>query len=144
MVPAIALDRRGTAGRRPFVGGPPRRSQRLATVQVDVEAGGTSQHVARHLADAARDVQESVLGRAGTPTEQAALRRTLADARRDGSLVFRTGAPWSVVSVAAPVRDDASAVVAALSIVVPETDSAPHHLRPAVRAAALGITRMLL
>jgi DNA-binding IclR family transcriptional regulator len=90
------------------------------------------------LAHAPQEIADAALVTASDP---AALRRTLADIRRDEVTSFRPGPPWPVVSVAAPVRDRSGAVVAALSIVVPDGRGNPQALSTAVRAAARGISR---
>jgi len=77
------------------------------------------------------------------PVSPAALRRTLAEIRRDGLSTFRRGAPGPIVSVAAPVHDAQGTVVAALSVVVPAENAEPRLLGPAVRTAARGISRGL-
>jgi DNA-binding IclR family transcriptional regulator len=77
------------------------------------------------------------------PVSPAALRRTLAEIRREGLSTFRRGAPGPIVSVAAPVHDAQGAVVAALSVVVPAENAEPRLLGPAVRTAARGISRGL-
>src|SRR3954453_22894814 len=77
------------------------------------------------------------------PVSPAALRRTLAEIRREGLATFRRGAPGPIVSVAAPVHDAQGAVVAALSVVVPAENAEPRLLGPAVRTAARGISRGL-
>ena len=77
------------------------------------------------------------------PVSSAALRRTLAEIRRDGLATFRRGAPGPIVSVAAPVHDAQGRVVAALSVVVPAENAEPRLLGPAVRTAARGISRGL-
>jgi DNA-binding IclR family transcriptional regulator len=77
------------------------------------------------------------------PVSSAALRRTLAEIRREGLSTFRRGAPQPIVSVAAPVHDAQGAVVAALSVVVPAENAEPRLLGPAVRTAARGISRGL-
>ncbi|CAB4923540.1 unannotated protein [freshwater metagenome] len=76
------------------------------------------------------------------PVSPAALRRTLADIRRDGlATVHRTA--YSVVSVAAPIFGSDDQVVAALSVIVPEKGAEPRLLGPAVRTAARSISRGL-
>lgn len=77
------------------------------------------------------------------PVSSAALRRTLAEIRRDGLATFRRGAPRPIVSVAAPVHDAQGTVVAALSVLVPAENAEPRLLGPAVRTAARGISRGL-
>ena len=99
------------------------------------------------FADAA--LQERLLGQQlslepeNVPVSPAALRRTLAGIRRDGSATYRRDAPRPIVSVAAPVHDAHGTVVAALSVVVPAEGAEPRLLGPAVRTAARGISRGL-
>jgi DNA-binding IclR family transcriptional regulator len=105
------------------------------------------------LAHAPPAVQESVLAErlpAFTPrtvTDPAALRRMLAAVRRDGVAVCDGMIDLAALSVAAPVRGEDDAVVAALSVVVPSPSEGggiePRTLVPAVRAAARGISRAL-
>jgi DNA-binding IclR family transcriptional regulator len=101
------------------------------------------------LAFAEPGFQERVLGRPlmhlpeNVPVSPAALRRTLAEIRREGLATFRRGAPGPIVSVAAPVHDADGTVVAALSVVVPAENAEPRLLGPAVRTAARGISRGL-
>ncbi|MCZ2826413.1 MULTISPECIES: IclR family transcriptional regulator [unclassified Modestobacter] len=101
------------------------------------------------LAFAESGFQEHVLGQPlmhlpeQIPVSPAALRRTLAEIRRDGLATFRRGAPEPIVSVAAPVHDAQGTVVAALSVLVPAENAEPRLLGPAVRTAARGISRGL-
>ena len=101
------------------------------------------------LAYAPVELQERVLrgevaGRSEDPPPQpAALRRALADIRRTGVGIINRRSPAPVVSVAAPVRGQRDAVVAALSIVVPAGGASPRTLEPAVRAAARAVSRGL-
>ncbi|WP_246078924.1 IclR family transcriptional regulator [Modestobacter excelsi] len=101
------------------------------------------------LAFAEAAFQERILGQSlmhqpeNVPVSPAALRRTLAEIRRDGLSTFRRGAPGPIVSVAAPVHDAQGTVVAALSVVVPAENAEPRLLGPAVRTAARGISRGL-
>jgi DNA-binding IclR family transcriptional regulator len=101
------------------------------------------------LAFAEPDFQEAVLRQPlvhlpeKVPVSPAALRRTLAEIRRDGLATFRRGAPSPIVSVAAPVHDAEGKVIAALSVVVPAENAEPRLLGPAVRTAARGISRGL-
>jgi DNA-binding IclR family transcriptional regulator len=101
------------------------------------------------LAYAPSDLQERVLrgevgGRSDDPPPQAAaLRRSLAEIRRTGVGVINRRRPAPVVSVAAPVRDAAGRVAAALSIVVPAGGASPKTIEPAVRAAARAVSRGL-
>jgi len=99
------------------------------------------------LAHAPAELQESVLARPlvalspETITDAAALRRTLAEVRRDGWVI----APGSIeavsTGVAVPVRDRGS-VVAALSVVLPRDAPTAGPLE-ALRAAAAGIQSAL-
>ena len=101
------------------------------------------------LASAEPEFQERVLAQPlvhlpeRVPVSPAALRRTLAEIRREGLATFRRGAPAPIVSVAAPVSDADGKVVAALSVVVPAENAEPRLLGPAVRTAARGISRGL-
>jgi DNA-binding IclR family transcriptional regulator len=101
------------------------------------------------LAHAPAEVQEHVLARPLTPytrhtiTDARQLRRVLAEVRRSGMAVSDRQVTEDAVSVAAPI-EVRGAVVAALSIVV--RGSSPAAVRsyaPGVRAAALGIGRIL-
>jgi DNA-binding IclR family transcriptional regulator len=78
-----------------------------------------------------------------TPVSPAALRRTLAEIRRDRVTTFRRRAPQPMVSVAAPLYDASEQVVAALSVVAPEQKIDPRRLAPAVQTAARAISRGL-
>ncbi|GAB2934728.1 IclR family transcriptional regulator [Rhodococcus aerolatus] len=80
-----------------------------------------------------------------TVTTEHRLRSVLADVRRDGVVVCDRHLDPASVAVAAPVRDGAGEVVAAVSVVVPAEDPAlpAAALVPAVRAAARGISRTL-
>jgi DNA-binding IclR family transcriptional regulator len=73
----------------------------------------------------------------------AALRRTLAEARREGMVTLRRRAPQPLVSVAAPIFGADDKAVAALSVVVPRENAEPRLLGPAVRTAARSISRGL-
>lgn len=70
------------------------------------------------------------------------LRRTLADARREGVVVSTGQIELISQSIAAPVRGGRGQVVAALSVVVPVTED-PRASVPAIAAAARGISRVL-
>ncbi|MFD7981958.1 IclR family transcriptional regulator [Kitasatospora indigofera] len=78
----------------------------------------------------------------GPPAAPNDLRRDLAAVRRDGYAVVTRATPAPVVSVAAPVRDADDAVVAALSVVVPQGEDV-RALTPAVRATARALSRVL-
>jgi DNA-binding IclR family transcriptional regulator len=77
------------------------------------------------------------------PMPEGQLRRTLSDVRRTGIAMIRRSAPSRTVSVASPVFDAQGAVVAALSIVVPDGSTPPNVLAPAVRASARAVSRNL-
>jgi DNA-binding IclR family transcriptional regulator len=101
------------------------------------------------LAFAPPAVQEAVLAaplRRFTPytiTEPAVLRRTLADVRRTGVAVSDRQIDDDAYSVGAPVYGPDGSCVAALSVVVGYDDPGRASWGPAVRAAALGISRQL-
>ena len=78
-----------------------------------------------------------------TITEAEPLRRVLADVRRTGVAVSSRQVTDDALSVAAPVRGPGGAVLAAVSVVVPQADAQVPVLVPAVRLAALGISRAL-
>ncbi|MGI5193500.1 IclR family transcriptional regulator [Streptomyces sp. CA-288835] len=78
-----------------------------------------------------------------TITDPAILRRVLAEVRRTGVAVSSRQVTEDALSVAAPVRNADGSVVAATSVVVPERDAQVPALIPAVRLAALGISRAL-
>lgn len=78
-----------------------------------------------------------------TITEPARLRRILAETRRTGVAVSDRQVTDDAISVAAPVRGRGGAVLAAVSIVVPQVDAQVPVLIPAVRVAARGISRAL-
>ena len=101
------------------------------------------------LAFADSAFQESVLAQPlmhlpeNVPVSPAALRRTLAEIRRDGLATFRRRTPEPLVSVAAPIFGADERVAAALSVVVPQEHAEPRLLGPAVRTAARAISRGL-
>ncbi|AZP21518.1 IclR family transcriptional regulator [Streptomyces aquilus] len=78
-----------------------------------------------------------------TITDPARLRRALAETRRTGVAVSDRQVTDDALSVAAPVRGTGGAVVAAVSIVVPQVAAQVPVLVPAVRVAARGISRAL-
>ncbi|ROS74462.1 IclR family transcriptional regulator [Cellulomonas sp. PhB143] len=100
------------------------------------------------LAHAPHDVQEDAVGRFASGDRQEAfdgpqdLRRMLAEVRRGGFAVGRTGQPWARSTAAAPVRGP-DGVVAALSVVTPSDAFDPVGSVAAVRAAARGVSREL-
>jgi DNA-binding IclR family transcriptional regulator len=77
------------------------------------------------------------------PVSPAALRRTLAEIRREGLATIRRRTPQPLVSVAAPIFGADDRVSAALSVVVPQENAEPRLLGPAVRTAARSISRLL-
>jgi DNA-binding IclR family transcriptional regulator len=101
------------------------------------------------LAAAPTEFQEEVLAQQlvhepeKVPVSSAALRRTLAQVRRDGLATIRRRVPRPLVTVAAPVYDADDQVVAALSVLVPEEGADPRVLGPAVRTAARAVSRGL-
>jgi DNA-binding IclR family transcriptional regulator len=101
------------------------------------------------LAAAPPEFQEEVLAQPlvhepeKIPVSPAALRRTLAQVRRDGLATIRRRVPRPLVTVAAPVLDAEDQVVAALSVLVPEQGADPRVLGPAVRTAARAVSRGL-
>ena len=100
------------------------------------------------LAFGPRDLQERVL--AGplerltphTITDADRLRALLADVRRTGSVVLPGHIHEEAAGVAVPVRDARGAVVAAVSVIVPN-DARAHEKVPLLQTAALGIRRAL-
>ncbi len=78
-----------------------------------------------------------------TITRPERLRRELAEVRRTGVAVSSRQVTDDALSVAAAVRGPGGAVVAAVSVVVPEADAQVPVLAPAVRIAARGISRAL-
>jgi DNA-binding IclR family transcriptional regulator len=101
------------------------------------------------LAHAPGEVQDEVLrGRlqAWTPrtiTDPVELRATLAQVRREGYAISRGQVTLDALSLACPVRGADGEVVAAVSLVVHGDTAEPLRLLPALRAAALGISRRL-
>jgi DNA-binding IclR family transcriptional regulator len=77
------------------------------------------------------------------PVSPAALRRTLADVRREGTATVRRRVPQPLMTVAAPVFGPDDRIAAALSVVVPQENAEPRVLAPAVRTAARSISRVL-
>lgn len=101
------------------------------------------------LAYAEPDFQDTYLSRPllhepeRTPVSAAVLRRSLAETRRDRSIVFRRRTPQPLVSVASPIFGADDEIVAALSVVVPDRQADPHRLTPALRTASRAISRAL-
>ncbi|MPY60894.1 IclR family transcriptional regulator [Streptomyces spongiae] len=78
-----------------------------------------------------------------TITDEARLRRVLAEVRRTGVAVSSRQVTDDALSVAAPIRGQDGTVVAAVSVVVPQEGAQVPVLIPAVRLAARGISRAL-
>ncbi|MFJ2740028.1 IclR family transcriptional regulator [Streptomyces sp. NPDC087440] len=78
-----------------------------------------------------------------TITDPARLRRVLAEVRGTGCAVSSRQVTDDALSVASAVRGPDGAVVAAVSVVVPEQGAQVPALIPAVRLAARGISRAL-
>ena len=101
------------------------------------------------LAYAPPAVQEDVLARPlkrftpHTITDSGQLRRVLAEVRRTGVALSDRQVDLGAYSVGAPVTGADGGCVAALSIVVAADDPARASWGPAVRAAAIGISRQL-
>jgi DNA-binding IclR family transcriptional regulator len=101
------------------------------------------------LAFAPAEVQEGVLAAplrpwtAFTITDPTVLRRTLAEVRRTSVALSDRQVTEDAVSVASSVTGPEDDVVAALSVVVRHGTVSPLSLAPAVRAAAIGISRAL-
>jgi DNA-binding IclR family transcriptional regulator len=101
------------------------------------------------LAYAEAEFQEEYLARPlvhqpeNVAVSPAALRRTLAEIRREGTATLRRREPQPLVSVAAPVFGDDDSAVASLSVVVPMENAEPRLLTAATRTAARSISRGL-
>jgi DNA-binding IclR family transcriptional regulator len=101
------------------------------------------------LAFAPPEVQEQVLAAPlarftrHTITDPAVLRRVLAEVRKTGIAVSDRQIDIDTYSVGAPVADPEGQCVAALSVVVSYDDPGRSSWGPAVRAAAIGISRRL-
>jgi DNA-binding IclR family transcriptional regulator len=102
------------------------------------------------LAFGPTELQEEVLAsprlHAFTPrtiTDPNELRRQLADTRRRGSAVQAGSVHLEAAGIAAPIRDHSNDVVAAISVIVPNTASDISAAAPAVLATARGISRAL-
>jgi DNA-binding IclR family transcriptional regulator len=101
------------------------------------------------LAFAPTEFQEEVLARPlyrppdPVPVNPTRLRQVLAEVRRERVAVFRRKETEPLMSVAAPVYGPDDAVVAALSILLPEREADARRLGLAVRTAAQAISREL-
>jgi DNA-binding IclR family transcriptional regulator len=76
-----------------------------------------------------------------TITDPDELRRDLAEVRRNGYAITREEMTLGTVSVAAPIRGPDEEVVGAISLVVDARGANVHRLAPAVRTAAMGLSR---
>lgn len=100
------------------------------------------------LAHESGSFQDNMLGRdlirepEGERIDPRALRAQLAAVRRDGFAVVSRPHPGPMTSVAAPIRDPHSRVLAALSVVAPTGSIDPASLKPAVIAVARAISRV--
>jgi DNA-binding IclR family transcriptional regulator len=99
------------------------------------------------LAFGPRDLQDKVLTAerltsftAATITDPDGLRRTLADTRLRGTATQRGTVHPDAAGVAAPIRDHTNVVVAALSVIVPNTVHEITAAAPSVLATARGIS----
>ncbi|MEV6346506.1 IclR family transcriptional regulator [Actinoplanes sp. NPDC051851] len=101
------------------------------------------------LAYAPPELQQEVLGAAirrftpHTVTDPQLLARMLADVRANGFAVSDRQVTQDALSVAAPIRDPAGTVIAAVSLVVRYGSFAPQALSPLVRSSARAISRAL-
>jgi DNA-binding IclR family transcriptional regulator len=80
----------------------------------------------------------------GTIIDPAQLRRALAAVRQSGYCLSRNEMTDGAASIAAPIRDATGAVIASVSVVLPSTTGNLAPLIPAVRLAALGVSRELV
>jgi DNA-binding IclR family transcriptional regulator len=124
------------------------------TVNITRVAGRLPVHVCSSglvlLAFSPVQLQEKVLAAPRLPaytsatiTDPAELRRQLADTRHRGSAIQLGTVHPEAAGVAAPVRDNSNEVVAAVSVIVPNTGPDVSAAAPAVLAAAREITRAL-
>ncbi|WP_285777061.1 IclR family transcriptional regulator [Microtetraspora sp. NBRC 13810] len=124
-----------TAGERPRVGG---RAPMHATAVGLVL-----------LAFAPPDLQEEVVSgplesyTSRTYASERELRQVLAEVRRSGYAISDRQINPDYASVAAPIYDPGNTVVAALSLIVPYTESHGQNLAYLVQATARGISRAL-
>jgi DNA-binding IclR family transcriptional regulator len=73
----------------------------------------------------------------------AALRRTLAEVRRERLAIYRRLETEPMVAVAAPILGEHEVAIAAIGVVLPERVAQPRRLGYAVRTAAQSISRQL-
>ena len=101
------------------------------------------------LAHAPAEVQEELLATPlqrftrHTVTDPAAMRRLLADVRRQGFVIAVDHITDGATGVAVPVRDRRGMVVAALNIVVPSAEGRAPAQVAALLATARGISRAM-
>jgi DNA-binding IclR family transcriptional regulator len=101
------------------------------------------------LAFAPLEVQEEVLSLPlhGEPDQNlippAAMRRTLAEVRRERLAIYRRLEAEPLVAVAAPILDEHEEAVAAIGVLLPEREAQPRRLGYALRTAAQSISRQL-
>jgi DNA-binding IclR family transcriptional regulator len=101
------------------------------------------------LAHASVDTQERVLTShlcsltPLTPTDPAELRRVLAETRYRGYAIVRGWVHVDAAGVAVPIRGADGEVTAALSVIIPNEESLPAAVIPALLATARGIGRAL-
>jgi DNA-binding IclR family transcriptional regulator len=101
------------------------------------------------LAFAPVEVQEEVLSRPlhGEPDQNlippAAMRRTLAEVRRERLAIYRRMEAEPLVAVAAPIFGEHEEAVAAIGVLLPERVAQPRRLGYALRTAAQSISRQL-
>jgi len=103
------------------------------------------------LAFAPVEVQEDVLTRPLSLPGEAdrnlispvALRRTLAEVRRERLAIYRRLEAEPMVAVAAPILGEQEVAIAAIGVVLPERVAQPRRLGYAVRTAAQSISRQL-
>ncbi|WP_028936390.1 IclR family transcriptional regulator [Pseudonocardia spinosispora] len=101
------------------------------------------------LAFGSQDLQERVLTSelhrftSRTVVDPAELRRRFADTRRRDSATLAGSVHLDAAGVAAPIRNRDRTVVAALSVIVPNSPDTVSSALPAVMATARGITRAL-
>jgi DNA-binding IclR family transcriptional regulator len=76
-----------------------------------------------------------------TITDPAKLRTALAEIRTTGVAISRNESSMGTASVAAPIRDGSGAVVASVSVVMPESRMNPVSLIPLVKTVARAISR---
>ena len=77
------------------------------------------------------------------PVSPAALRRSLAEVRREGAAIVRRRVPQPLVTVAAPIFGKDDQLAAAVSVLVPQERAQPRMLVAAVRTVARSISRGL-